>query len=208
MSSASIAARTGWLMRASSASLTRLSASSFSCRRTCRYSTRRQAAAQAARPRLASSRSAAFLIRYSPRICFTISSESETTSRSDDVQLDRLLEAGDQRRGTRRRCSSPRRRPPRAHASTIPSLGLEHEPVRRRAWVAAGAAVGREARLHALTRPSCRSGRAGACRSSRRRSTSTRRTRRAPPGPPRGGRCRSASSRRTAGAPRRPSCRR
>src|SRR6516225_5642075 len=64
---------------ASSASLTRRSASSLCARRTCVYAT-----SPTSRARRAafcwSSRSEAFLTRYSPRICFTISSESEITS--------------------------------------------------------------------------------------------------------------------------------
>src|SRR5581483_3341866 len=67
---------------ASSASLTSLSASSLCARFTWRYSTRPSCRAT----RAASSdspRSASFFTLYSPRICLTISSESETTSRSD-----------------------------------------------------------------------------------------------------------------------------
>src|SRR5207249_1370814 len=66
---------------ASNASLTSLSASSLCARFTWRYSTLTSCRASAAASS-ESVRSASFFTRYSPRICLTISSESETTSTS------------------------------------------------------------------------------------------------------------------------------
>ena len=79
--------------------------------------------------------SASFLTLYSPRICFTISSESETTSTSSTPQLDRLREAVDEAAvlGDVVRRDADRLALRREDGAVV---GLEHVAERRRARVA------------------------------------------------------------------------
>ena len=91
-----------------------------------------------------SSRSASFLTLYSPRICLTSSSESETTSTSSTPRSSADSRPGDAGRCTRRRCSSPCRSPrrarrapsrprPRARSRTRPAPGCRASRRRSRA---------------------------------------------------------------------------
>ncbi len=91
--------------------------------------------------------SARFLTRYSPRICLTRSSESETTSSSSTPTSAARSRPCDERRvlGDVVRRDADRLAARVEHRAV---LGLEHERVGRRARVAARAAVGEELRLH------------------------------------------------------------
>ena len=131
------------VMRASSASLTRLSASSFSCRAS-HAGTRRRASCRASAAASAeSSRSASFLTgtrrasaspsapsRRRPRRSDTSSSTASSRPAISAAVLGDVVRRDADRLPSRRE-----------HDAV---LGLEHEPVGRRAGVAARAAVGEE----------------------------------------------------------------
>ena len=94
-----------------------------------------------------SSRSASFFTRYSPRICLTRSSESETTSTSGTDSSTAFSSPAISAAvlGDVVRRDADRLAVRREHG---PVLGLEHVAVRGRTGVAARAAVGEERRLH------------------------------------------------------------
>ena len=94
-----------------------------------------------------SSRSASFLTLQSPRIWFTSSSESETTSTSSSCSSAAFLSPSTSARYSATLLVATPIVSPCA-ARTVPSLGLEHVAVGRRARVAARSPVGEQARLH------------------------------------------------------------